>query len=245
MEFFNLIKKNVTKLNQNEKALLEYLFVLKENLKNHTIRDIAAKNFTSPNAIVRLCKKLGFSGYVEFRESYCNAISWEKSMIKLTSLDEQLVKTKQLINPEVLHHVLKKMYISEKIAIFAVGLSRTIAEDLYLKLISIGKNCQFFVDPHVMHFNAKTLNENDLVFSISASGLSDNPIYATTISKAAGATTVSITGFSNNPLAELTHYQFYGMIREIYIDGIDVSGRLGLNYIVDYIFTEYLKAYVL
>ena len=245
MEFFNLIKKNRGKLNQNEQLLLEYLFVLKERLREYTIRDIAADNFTSPNTIVRLCKKLGFSGYIEFRESYCSALSWEKAMVKLTSLDEQLVKTKQLINPSVLEAVLEKLHTSEKVAVFAVGLSRTIAEDLYLKLISIGKNCQFFMDPHVMHLNAKTLNENALVFSISASGLSDNPLHATTISKAAGATTVSITGFSNNPLSEITHYQFYGMIREIYINGIDVSGWLSLNYIVDYIFTEYLRTYVL
>jgi len=245
MEFFNLIKKNREKLNQSEKALLEYLFVLKEGLRKYTIRDIAADNFTSPNTIVRLCKKLGFSGYVEFRESYCNAISWEKSMIKLTSLDEQLVKTKQLMNHDILNAVISKIDKADKIAIFAVGMSRPIGEDLYLKLISIGKNCHFFGAPHFMHLNAKNLNENDLVFSISASGVTDTPLHATVIARAAGATTVSITGFSNNPLSEITHYQLYGMIREIYIDGMDVSGRLSFNYIVDYIFTEYLRLYVL
>ena len=245
MDFFQLIKSNRKYLNENEEALLDYLFAHKESIKKMTVREIAEDNFTVPNSIIRLCKKLGFSGFIDFRESFYHATSFQKSMIKMTALDEQIVKTKQLMNETVLHAVLEKIHTSHRILLFAVGLSRLVAEDLHQRLSTVGKNTKIFVDPHVMDYNAKMLTCEDLVFAISLSGSTDVPIQATTIAKTAGAVTVSITGFSNNPLSQLTDFQFFGMTSEVFIDGIDVSDRLSHVYIVNHIFSEYVRHYLI
>ena len=232
-------------MNENEEALLNYLFIHKMELKKMTVRQIADANFTAPNSLIRLCKKLGFSGFIEFREALYYATSQQQSLFKMTALDEQIIKTKQLMNQAVLHEVLEQIHTSQKILLFAVGLSRLVAEDLHQRLRTVGKNTQIFVDPHVMNYNAKMLKAGDLTFAISISGTTSTPIQATTIAKAAGATTVSITGFSNNSLSQLTDYQFYGMTSVVLIDGIDVSDRLSLVYIVNTIFSEYVHHYLI
>jgi len=162
----------------------------------------------------------------------------------MTALDEQIIKTKQLLNQAVLHEVLEKIHTSQ-ILLFAVGLSRLVAEDLHQRLRTVGKNTQIFLDPHVMNYNAKMLKGGDLTFAISVSGTTRTPMQATTIAKVAGATTVSITGFSENLLSQSTDYQFYGMTSEVVINGIDVSDRLSLVYIVHTIFSEYVYHYLI
>ncbi|XZF74915.1 MurR/RpiR family transcriptional regulator [Bacillus sp. AL-1R] len=245
MNFFDLIKQNRSTLNSNEEELLSYLFEHKADLKQMTVRQIAEANFTAPNSIIRLCKKLGFSGFLEFRESLYLTSSQQKALMEMTALDEQIIKTKQLINQDVLNTVLEKIHSANQILFFSVGLSRIAAEDLHQRLRIVGKNTHTFIDPHVMKHNAKMLTSDDLVFAISVSGSTDTALHATTIAKAAGATTVSITGFSSNPLSKLTDYQFYGMTSELYIDGVDVSERLSFTYLTNYIFTEYVQKYLL
>jgi len=241
--FFEKIQSNRKYLNESEESLLDYMFHQKVSLKKMTIRQIANENFTAPNAIIRLCKKLGFSGFVEFREAYCNEISQGDTFLSVTSLDEQIIKTKQLMNDELVHQVLEQMYKSKKILFFAVGLSRIVAEELHQRFATVGKNSHIFIDPHVMYYNAKLMEPGDIAIAISISGETSARIRAIEIAKSFGASTISITGFSKNTLSQLTDFQFYAMTSETYVNDIDVSDRLGLYYISNYLFREYVNHY--
>lgn len=243
MHFFERLKQNRSHLSQNEEDLLTFIFEHKHQINSLTVRQIAEANYTVPNSIIRLCKKLGFSGFTEFKESYRHSLAQQSTMMSMTSLDEQIIKTKQLINDEVLQKVIGEIKNADQILFFAVGLSRFAAENFHHRLRIVGKMSHTFIDPHVMKHSAKLVGTNDLTFTLSVSGSTDTPLHATTIAKAAGATTVSITGFSSNPLSQLTDYQFYGMTSDMYIDGVDISERLSFHYITNYIFNEYVKKY--
>lgn len=52
-------------LSDSEVKILEYIFANPENIKKEGIRQLAKSNFTSTASIVRLAKKLGYSGYNE------------------------------------------------------------------------------------------------------------------------------------------------------------------------------------
>ncbi|MDQ0412291.1 MurR/RpiR family transcriptional regulator [Mesobacillus stamsii] len=243
MQFFESVKLNRNRLSQNEEDLLTFIFEHKHELNSLTVRKISEANYTVPNSVIRLCKKLGFSGFTEFKDAYRHALSQQSTIMNMTSLDEQIIKTKQLINEDILQKVIDKIESADQILFFAVGLSRFAAESLHHRLRIVGKMSHTFVDPHIMKHSAKLVGPNDLTFTISVSGSTDTPLHATTIARAAGATTVSITGFSNNPLSKLTDYQFYGMTSETYIDGIDISERLSFHYLTNYILNEYVKKY--
>ncbi|MER2180946.1 MAG: MurR/RpiR family transcriptional regulator [Desemzia incerta] len=243
MYFYELLKQNRHLLNETEAAILEYLLEHSTTIKDLTIREVAAQNYAAPNTIVRLCQKLGFSGYTEFREGLFHTLQQQDSFGEVTSLDEQIIKTKQLINPNVIETLITKIHEADKILFFAVGLSRFPAQELNERLKILGKNSQTFVDPHVMKHNARLLTDKDLAIAISNSGTTDNILSAATIASISGAETISITGFSTNPLSKITTYQLYGYTSELRVDGIDAADRFSIHYLINLLFTEYLKKY--
>ncbi|MGX7163842.1 MurR/RpiR family transcriptional regulator [Enterococcus massiliensis] len=243
MYFYELLKKNRHLLNDNEEQLLSYFLDHATTIQQLTIRDVAKKFFTAPNTITRMCKKLGFIGYSDFKEALYITTIEEQSYSDFTSLDDQLVRTKQLLNLDTLAQINKVIFEAEQILILGVGLSRLPSEELHNYLSVLGKKSQIYLDPHLMRHAAKKLTKNDVVIAFSISEEIENIINPVHIAKVSGATTVSITGFSQNQLSKITDYQLYGMTSRVIIDGIDVSDRLSFHYLVNKLFTEYLKTY--
>jgi len=241
--FYDLLKKNRHLLNETEGAILDYLLNHSDEIKELVIRKAATDNFTAPNTIVRLCQKLGFKGFSDFKENLYYTTQEKRKFVEVTSLDEQIIKTKQLINSDLIETIITKIHKADKIIFFAVGLSRFPAEELNERLKIIGKNSQTFVDPHMMKYNARLLTDKDLAIAISSSGKTKNILSAATIASVSGAETVSITGFSINPLSKITTHQLYGYTAELKLDDIDTADRFSIHYIISLLFTEYLKKY--
>lgn len=243
MYFYENLKKYRHLLNAGEKKMLESLLDFRKDIQSATIRQVASEHFTTPNSIIRMCQKLGFKGFTEFKEAYYFSLQEQKNIKNITSLDEQIIKTKQLITHELLTQTIEMLNHAESIAIFAVGLSRFVAEDLNERLKLLGKFSQTFVDPHIMKHTAKTMRPNQVAIAISLSGETDTVLSAATIAKAQGVKLISITGFSNNTLAKLSDVQLYAMTSELYLDGIDASDRFSLYYIANLLFNQYVNVF--
>lgn len=243
MYFYELLTQNRYLLNETENALLDYLLEKSSAIREVTIREVAERHYTAPNTIVRMCQKLGFKGFSDFKEGLYYAKKEQENLFEATSLDEKIVRTKQLLNASVIETIIDKIHHAEKILFFAVGLSRFPAEELNERLKILGKNSQTFIDPHVMKHNARLLSNKDLVIAISLSGTTENILSAATIASVSGAETVSITGFSMNPLANMTNHQLYANVSVTKVNGIDLADRFSIHYLVNVIFTEYLKKY--
>lgn len=241
---FKNLEQNRKNLNENEEKMLTYLLDSKSDLKDQTIRELADQFYVVPNTIVRMCKKLGFTGFQQFKEEVVKSMELEDAFGEMTSLDEMIVKTKQLINEEVLAEIVESIHDANNILFFAVGLTRFPAEEFSQRLKIIGKQSQTFIDPHVMKHNARLLKPGDLAIAISLSGRGDSNVYAATSrANTVGAKTLSITGFSSNPLANLTDYQLYGYSSKLRVHGIDAADRFSLHYIINILFTEYIEKY--
>lgn len=242
--FFEKLEKNRKDLNENEEEILTYLLKNRKNLEKQTIRELANQFYVVPNAIVRMCKKLGFTGFQQFKDEAIKSTELEEAFGELTSLDDKIVRTKQLLNKEILAEVIKAINQANNILFFGVGLSRFPAEELSERLKIVGKQSQTFIDPHILKYHAKLMKHNDLAIAISLSGREDSTVYAATSrAKASGAKTISITGFSSNPLANLADYQLYGYNSDFHINGIDAADRFSLHYIVNVLFHEYIQTY--
>lgn len=243
MYFYDLLKKNRHLLNDTEEQLLVFFLNHAKTIHQITIRDAASRFFTAPNTITRMCKKLGFLGYSDFKEALYITTIEEQSYSDFTSLDDQLVRTKQLLNMETLKQINQCIFYAEKILVLGVGLSRLPSEELHNYLRVVDKNSQIYPDPHLMRHAAKKLTKNDLVIAFSVSGETENILNPVNIANISGAKTVSVTGFSQNQLAKITNFQLYGMTSRSIIDGIDVADRLSFHYLINKLFTEYLKTY--
>ncbi|MCD7808576.1 MAG: MurR/RpiR family transcriptional regulator [Erysipelotrichaceae bacterium] len=62
-----------------EKAVANQLIELQDNIKDISVRELAKMSYTSTSAVVRLCNKLGFDGYNDFKEKYLEEIAYENA----------------------------------------------------------------------------------------------------------------------------------------------------------------------
>jgi DNA-binding MurR/RpiR family transcriptional regulator len=75
LNFFNYIEKTRANLNKNENELLKYFIENSKNIKGMKIQDASKNTFVSTAAIIRFCKKLGFSGYSDFKNTLWHTIN--------------------------------------------------------------------------------------------------------------------------------------------------------------------------
>lgn len=243
MYFYKKIAENRHFLNSNEEIILQYFFDNKDTIQSLTITKASKDNFVVPNTIIRCCKKLGFSGYSEFKDSFFIALNQEKDQFESISLDSQLNKTKELINEKIINSIIDAIHDSERIIIIGLGLSKNAATDFNDKLQILGLNSNFYSDHHVIEHHCKFIKKGSLAIIFSISGETLKIINYANIIKSCGSTIISITGFSNNTLSKISDFQLYSMSSPTIINGLDVTSRLGFFYLSNYIFEKYVNKF--
>lgn len=245
MNFLENISNNCQKLNETEQILLKYFYNNLDRVNNLTIKKVCEENYIVPNTLVRFCKKLGFSGYSEFKTVFYTQSLNKKNIIDDISLDNQIAKTKELLNLNIIEKTIDSIYQAKKIIIVSFGLNRNVVNELTEKFQMIGLNCHTYIDTNVIDYNCSLLEKNDVLICFSISGNTKKILDCTNIAKSKGAITISITGFSTNPLSKITDYQLYSMISEKNFNGIDLTSRIGFFYIGNTIFESYFNKYIL
>ena len=69
MDFFTRIAEHTPQLNKNDNEILSYCIRNHTEIANLKVTELADRLFISPASVVRFCKKLGFSGYSDFKAS--------------------------------------------------------------------------------------------------------------------------------------------------------------------------------
>lgn len=59
--------KQRDQLSEAELSIADYILKLGVELEHYSTRNLAEETYTSPATVIRLCKKLGFSGFEEFK----------------------------------------------------------------------------------------------------------------------------------------------------------------------------------
>ena len=65
-----------------ENQVINYILLNKDNLIHLTINDLAKKTYSSNSTIIRICHKLGFEGYRDFKIAFLKELEGNKYIIK-------------------------------------------------------------------------------------------------------------------------------------------------------------------
>lgn len=221
-----IIKLNAMKnqLTSIEKKIAEYILEDPERIKNLTTYEIAQNCDTSQASIVRFSKKLGFSGFPDFKLSLSQDIGNRKAESHVNIMHEELKSTDsfEIIGKKVatentravnntyeitdfneLEKAVQAINSARKIMLAGVGFSGIVARDLYFKLMELGKVASFENDSHMQLSYLSTMNENDILFVISHSGKTLELFNLTKVAKNKGIKIITLTSVANNPIREL------------------------------------------
>ena len=241
-----IIKLNAMKnqLTSIEKKIAEYILEDPERIKNLTTYEIAKNCDTSQASIVRFSKKLGFSGFPDFKLSLSQDIGNRKAESHVNIMHEELKSTDsfEIIGKKVatentravnntyeitdfneLEKAVQAINSARKIMLAGVGFSGIVARDLYFKLMELGKVASF---------------ENDILFVISHSGKTLELFNLTKVAKNKGIKIITLTSVANNPIRELGDIRLSTVEMKSDFRATALSPRISQLTVVDMIYIK-------
>lgn len=256
-----IIKLNAMKnqLTSIEKKIAEYILEDPERIKNLTTYEIAKNCDTSQASIVRFSKKLGFSGFPDFKLSLSQDIGNRKAESHVNIMHEELKSTDsfEIIGKKVatentravnntyeitdfneLEKAVQAINSARKIMLAGVGFSGIVARDLYFKLMELGKVASFENDSHMQLSYLSTMNENDILFVISHSGKTLELFNLTKVAKNKGIKIITLTSVANNPIRELGDIRLSTVEMKSDFRATALSPRISQLTVVDMIYIK-------
>ena len=207
------------------------------------------------SSVVRLCKSIGYSGYKEF----CRNLSTDLTVNQQDSATytdirpgdsvetllrgvclsnmQAIENTMSLLDVPVLEKVVDLISAARRVDFYGVGTSGLVAQDARNKFLRINKVSLPSVDPHDQLLCAATLQPGDVAVVISHTGNTKDVLEAVEVIKQTGATLISVTRFSKNPLAQQADYQLYTASSETMFRSGAMSSRIALLAVVDVLYT--------
>ncbi len=256
-----IIKLNAMKnqLTSIEKKIAEYILEDPERIKNLNTYEIAKNCDTSQASIVRFSKKLGFSGFPDFKLSLSQDIGNRKAESHVNIMHEELKSTDsfEIIGKKVateniravnntyeitdfneLEKAVQAINNARKIMLVGVGFSGIVARDFYFKLMELGKVASFENDSHMQLSYLSTMNENDILFVISHSGKTLELFNLAKVAKNKGIKIITLTSVASNPIRELGNIKLSTVEMKSDFRATALSPRISQLTVIDMIYIK-------
>ncbi|MCB8878839.1 SIS domain-containing protein [Acidisoma cellulosilytica] len=221
-------KAALSKVGARLRALRPILTPLESRILNEALDEgfdegtaltyFAGKADVSEAMVVKTAKKLGFTGFRDFREqiSAYNArpsavlhkeIGPEDSQADIlrkvfNTAIQALQETQVIIDEDAFAKVVDAISAAPRRDLYGVGGSAQIARDVSHKFLRIGVRCAVYDDAHMMLMSASMLEPGDIAVAFSHSGRTSAVIDGVLEAKRRGATTIAITNYVHSPLVD-------------------------------------------
>jgi DNA-binding MurR/RpiR family transcriptional regulator len=221
---------------------------------NHetALKAVADAAGVSEAMVIKIAKKLGFSGYRDFRQNVADYFQ-----LSVSEMHEELSPDdtpREIVN-KVFRASLQAL--EETLAItdvdacgraadflagarqrdfYGVGGSAQIARDVAHKFLRIGVRASVLDDAHMMAMSASVLGTNDVAVGFSHSGATLVTIEALQLARRNGARTIAITNYLNSPITETADVVLCSTSRNSPLLGENAAARIAQLTILDAIF---------
>lgn len=248
-------KKNMS---NNEKIVANYLLKADENIEKDTVRTVAEKTYTSPSTIIRLCHKLGFTGFSDFKNKFLNEVKYfnlqfqnvdvnfpfrredtaREVMSKITDLYIETIKdTEKVVDMRTLLRCRKICSESEEIHIFSYGTYLNQAYSFKEKMMKIGKKVMISSNLNYQLYEAEIMQAGDIAIIISYSGETNNSLLIAKQCRKNNIPTIAITSIGENDLTKICDETLYISTKESLYKNIgDYSIHLSVSYVLDVLY---------
>ncbi len=245
-------------LRPSERRIAELFISAPEATAELSIQQLADLSETSTTSVIRLCKRLGYTGFKDLRldvlrevtrESYVTAGSPAapsdidrtdslEDVIAKVSLSETLsiADTAQVLDVVSLRRAVDAVSAAGRVDIFGVGASSVVGEDLQQKLVRIGRTALRWADAHSAWTAAATLGPSNVAIALSHSGATVDTMSFLELAHHAGATTVAITNHSSSPVAQAADIVLTTAARENGFRSGALGSRIAQLMVIDCLF---------
>jgi len=241
----SILNSKYINLTKSEKKVADLIFEIPEDIVYMTVSDISKRAEVGDSTVLRLCKKIGFSTFQDFKLTLLQEISGQEDLIKfddykieekdsLDTIAEKVVgydnsimkETLSLIDKRKLDEARKAIIKANKIYLYGVGASAITCQDVALKFMRVGLNAISHTEFHTQMMTAALLQKNDVAIGVSFSGSSNDTNKILSIAKKTGATIISVTHHADSQITKLSDLTLLHGGRETPLSGGDFSSKI-------------------
>lgn len=245
------IRFQLPSLPRAEKVVAEALIDNPEAIANLTLAELASETGSSDASVIRFCKRMGFSGYTDFKNAFIHAdydnlseeIGDNGRQDGMTSILKKVFQGNMQTLMDTLalassnyEQAVDAMCRARSIHFFGVGDAYAVCLLAHMKISRLGINSSAYSDVMQQLTVAGNLGPEDVAFAVSYEGRSKNVLDAMKEAKKNGATTICITKMSKSPLIKLTDIALFISISDLTIGREKVSRRVADQAILDSLF---------
>lgn len=241
--------ETINSLTISELDVLRFVDNNKKLVLDWSIKNLSQKTFVSTATIMRLCKKLGFSGFSELKYYLKEKVCYEERTKRPATFDDlinqnvkSIVETAKMLDEAMIMEVVSHMKAKTNIHFFGKGLTSTVLNYASKQLLTYNRSNFNYEDTHIAYLVAESMNENDLLFVCSLSGNTHQVVRMAQIAKSRNATVVTITSSNNNELSKIGDYNFAIHKEEEECRQYDISSRLPILFILNIIISIYIDS---
>lgn len=246
-----------THFSKTEREIVDYIIDQGMNIEKMSANEIARNTFTSAPLLVRIAKKLGYSGFNEFKSAYLKELAY---MLEETDVDasipfllsddlmtiskniallekETIQDTEQLNHHDELQHAISLLEKTKKIDVYGVLDNILLAKHFQTLMMDIGKDVQVIDQVTGQKRSACLADETHCAIIISYSGQTEEMLEVAEIYYKRQIPFISITCMAENSLSRLADAHLYLSSREmLHIKIGDFASITSLKYLFDVLY---------
>lgn len=241
------IKRLYPSMGKAEKQVADWIENNPKKIISLSIVELAEQCGCSEATIVRFSKRLGLSGFQALKLAIAAAGGAERVSTHICKDDApfeifqkvsndiflSLDRTRQVLSAENLQKAADALCQANKIALFGLGNSASVAGDGAHKFLRAGLNAVAYSDNHMQVIAASHLKKGDVAVGISHSGSSKDIVDALKLAREQGATTVAITNEGKSPLLKTADIVLFTSAEETRHNILGLTSRLTQLAIID------------
>jgi len=251
------IRMRLPQLTPLERKVVDAITSKADLSEQTSLKEIAQENKVSDAMVVKLAKKLNFSGFRDFRSSlvfynYSEVASLHAEIEPSDSSEQLLSKvfrtsiqaieeTLSILDVSAFNRAADILYKARHIDLYAVGGSAAVARDLSHKLLKIGIKTTAYDDAHMMLMSAAILSDDDAVIVISHSGATRTVNDPIKLAAKNGAKVIAITNYAESPVALDAHVVLNSTSQGSHLLGENAASRIAQLNILDALFVAIAK----
>jgi RpiR family transcriptional regulator, carbohydrate utilization regulator len=203
-----------------EQRVADFILKHPDELIYLTVTELAERTNTSESTVVRLCQKIGYKGYQEFKIVLARDLVGPTTEIyaaiepgddlatiknKVFQANAQALRdTLEVLDEVQLQHAVDTIAGARRLEIYGVGGSSPLALDAYHKFVKLGLAAVALSDGDLMAMSSSLLGDGDVALGISHTGASRDVTDALARAKRGGARTICITHRSSSPITKVS-----------------------------------------
>ncbi|MBQ8351228.1 MAG: MurR/RpiR family transcriptional regulator [Clostridia bacterium] len=216
--------------------IADYLLANPHKIATLTVWSLAEKTNTSYASVCRFFKKLGLSGFREFKKLFPDTrtsemrdfsiesetvASFEEISTRICEYSSGVIGSlPRLLRRGEVERTVELMKNAEQVHFIGLGTSAVTAQYAYTKFFRLKHVCSFERDIILAKMKASQMKESSVLFAVSSSGRTKSILEIARIARQNGATIIAICDFENSPLSTMADISICTTVRDSnkYID---------------------------